>query len=90
VFDKLALGTMAFLANLLRELLALLLIPLVARRLGKVMAVAPAGATAMDSTLPVISRFTDPQTAVIAFLSGAALTAISPFLIPFLVGFVFR
>lgn len=83
---SLSLGTIAFLTNLLRELLALLLIPLVARRLGKIMAVAPAGATAMDSTLPIISRSTDPETAVVAFLSGATLTALSPFLIPFLAG----
>lgn len=46
------LGATAFLANVARELMAFLLIPLLVSRVGKLAAIAPGGATTMDSTLP--------------------------------------
>lgn len=75
-------GTVAFLTNMLRELFSFLLIPLVARYLGRYAAVAPSGATAMDTTLPVIARCTDGETALLAAVSGAVLTGLAPVLIP--------
>ncbi len=75
-------GTAAFLTNMLRELFSFLLIPLVARYCGRYAAVAPSGATAMDTTLPVIARATDGETALIAAVSGAVLTGLAPVLIP--------
>lgn len=78
------LGTTAFLANVFREVLAFLLIPGLARHVGSLAAIAPGGATTMDSTLPMISKVTDTQTALIAFMSGLILTASVPLLIPFL------
>lgn len=76
------LGAVAFVTNVSRELLALILIPFIAKNLGHLEAIAPAGATAMDTTLPVISRSTGPETAIIAFLTGAVLTASVPVLVP--------
>lgn len=76
------LGTVAFLTNVSRELIALVLIPVVAKKIGFVEAIAPGGATAMDTTLPVISRSTAPEIAVIAFLTGVFLTACVPVLVP--------
>ena len=76
------LGAVAFLANVSRELMAFLLIPLLVTRLGNLTAIAPGGATTMDSTLPLITRVTDPQTALVAFVSGLLLTAAVPVLIP--------
>lgn len=78
------LGTLAFLANVAREIMAFLLIPLLAAPLGKMAAIAPGGATTMDSTLPLITRVTDARTALIAFISGLLLTAAVPLLIPFI------
>ena len=75
-------GTLAFLTNVIREMLALLLIPLVARRLGPITAIAPGGATAMDVTLPIIARSAGDDVAVIAFLSGALLSLAVPWLVP--------
>lgn len=80
------LGTLAFLANVAREIMAFLLIPLLAVALGKLAAIAPGGATTMDSTLPLISRVTDARTALIAFVSGLVLTAAVPLIIPFILG----
>jgi len=76
------LGTVAFLANVFRELLAVFLIPIVASHLGKITAIAPGGATAMDTTLPLISRVTGPDIALLAFISGAVLSALVPILVP--------
>ena len=77
-------GTVAFMTNVLRELMAFLMIPFVARHFGRYAAVAPSGATAMDTTLPVIARATDDETALIAVISGVVLTALVPVLVPLL------
>lgn len=78
------LGAIAFLANVFREMLAFITIPFLVGYVGKLAAIAPGGATTMDSTLPLITKATDSQTALIAFMSGLVLTAVIPFLIPFL------
>lgn len=79
---NLELGTTAFLANVVRELMAFMLIPMLVPYTGKLAAIAPGGATTMDSTLPLITKVTDSQTALIAFVSGLVLTAAVPVLIP--------
>ncbi|MFA5576443.1 MAG: lysine exporter LysO family protein [Tissierellaceae bacterium] len=76
------LSALAFLANVLREISALIIIPLVAKYLGKLEAIAPAGATAMDTALPVISKATGPQISVIAFITGVLCTIIVPIILP--------
>jgi uncharacterized membrane protein YbjE (DUF340 family) len=80
------LGALAFLVNLLRELLAFVLIPLVASHLGNIPAIAPGGATTMDTTLPLIAEVTDSEGVVAALISGAVLSALVPVLIPLLLG----
>lgn len=81
-----AAGALAFLCNVLRELLTLLLAFPLARRFGPLAPVAAGGATAMDSTLPMISRAAGPQAAAVGFLSGVVLTAAAPPLIALLAG----
>ena len=78
------LGTVAFMTNILRELLAFLSIPLVAKYFGRYAAIAPSGATAMDTTLPAIARATDDEAALMAVISGVVLTALVPVLVPLL------
>ncbi|HEY8393650.1 MAG TPA: LysO family transporter [Thermaerobacter sp.] len=84
-----AAGALAFLANVLRELLAVLAIPLLAPRLGRArrwLLVLPGGATTMDTTLPVIAAATDVPTTALAFLHGLALSLLAPPLILWLAG----
>ena len=50
------LGTVALLANIIRELLTLLLAPLLARWFGPLAPISAGGATTMDTTLPVPGR----------------------------------
>lgn len=75
-------GALAFLTNVARELIAFLIIPLLAARSIGVVAVAPGGATTMDTTLPLIARVTDPETAIIAVVNGLVLSSMVPVLVP--------
>lgn len=76
-----ALASVALLANILREVTTILAAPLLARHCGLLSPVASAGATAMDTTLPVIARFSGEHAAVIAVFSGVTLTLLVPFLV---------
>lgn len=77
-------GTIAFLTNVFRELIAVLAIPLLAKKLNHLTAIAPAGATSMDTTLPLISEATDSKTVVVSFINGAILSSLVPILVPLL------
>lgn len=79
-------GTIAFLTNIFREVFAIITIPLIAARLNHITAIAPAGATSMDTTLPLVSEYTDKETAVISFINGAILSAMVPILVPLFYG----
>lgn len=79
------LGTIAFLSNVFRELLAVMIIPLVAIKFGSLTAIAPGGATSMDTTLPLVNKAAGADIALMAFISGATLTALVPILVPLFV-----
>jgi len=76
-------GAVAFLSDVMRELTALVMIPLVARFVGSPEAVALGGATTMDTTLPVLARATDGEATPLAFAHGVVLAVVAPVLIPF-------
>lgn len=54
-------GSIAFLASLLRELFSFFLIPFLARELNGWSAIAPAAATSEDTTLPMLIRYTNKE-----------------------------
>ncbi|CAK7054032.1 hypothetical protein CIW83_07405 [Tissierella sp. P1] len=76
------LSALAFLSNVFREIIALILIPIIAKYVGKLESLSTAGATAMDTSLPVISASTDPETAIIAFITGVICTTAVPIILP--------
>ncbi len=76
------LGTLAFLTNIAREVFSFLLIPVVSKR-GRFIAVAPGGATSMDSTLPFIVKYAGAEIAIVGVISGVILSALVPILVPF-------
>lgn len=78
-------GALAFITNVCRELFALTAIPFIAKYIGKLESIAPAGATAMDTSLPVVSRSTDSRTAVVSFISGVVLSLLVPVLVPLII-----
>ncbi|MEM3672872.1 MAG: lysine exporter LysO family protein [Candidatus Bathyarchaeia archaeon] len=73
-------GALSFAANFLRELFTILAVPLLVKA-GKYAPIASGGATAMDTTLPVIVRYCGSESLIIAFLSGFMLSLIAPFII---------
>ena len=77
------LGSMAFLTNIMREMMALLSIPLLARYLGPITAIAPGGATSMDVTLPLLKQVGGEEIVIPAFINGMILSSLVPVLVPF-------
>ncbi|MBQ9412234.1 MAG: lysine exporter LysO family protein [Oscillospiraceae bacterium] len=82
---SLKISAVAFLSNVLREMLSVVLIPIVARCIGYVECIALPGAAAMDSSLPVVVGATHPRITVWSFASGVVLSLIVPFLVPLIV-----
>ena len=79
-------GTIAFLSNILREILTFLLIPVLAKYLNGYTAIAPAGATSSDTSLSILMKYTDEEVAMMAVINGVLCTSFIPILINFLYG----
>jgi uncharacterized membrane protein YbjE (DUF340 family) len=79
------LGTTAFLLDLAREILALMLIPFLAR-LNSHMSIGYSGATAMDFTLPMLGKFHGAQIIPVCIASGFIMSILVPILIPLFMG----
>jgi uncharacterized membrane protein YbjE (DUF340 family) len=80
--DGPAVGLLGFLVNFLRELLTMVLAPRLGRRLGGPGLAALGGATAMDTTLPFITRYGSEESASLALTSGLVLTIGAGVLLP--------
>ena len=80
-------SAIALLANILREVLAFIFVPIVAKRIGYIETVGMPGAAAMDVCLPVVERSTNAEVAVYSFVSGAVLSFAVPFLVPLILSF---
>jgi len=78
------LGVIALLSNIFREIITLLTAPLLVKHFGKLAPIASGGATSMDTTLPIITKFTGKEYAIIAVFSGVVLTILVPFLVTFI------
>ncbi|HOT58944.1 MAG TPA: lysine exporter LysO family protein [Spirochaetales bacterium] len=77
------LGMTAFIANMARETLALLLIPILAHTRIPYTAIGVGGATAMDVTLPLIEKSLGVDAVPVSFASGVVLSMLVPVLVPF-------
>ena len=78
------LGVVALISNICREVITLLGTPLLVRYFGKLAPIASGGATAMDTTLPIITKFAGKEYAIISVFSGVVLTILVPFLVTFI------
>ena len=76
-----ALGSVALLANITRELITLLLAPLLVRLWGGLAPVATGGAASMDTCMPVIARWAGERYAIMGVFSGMTLTVLVPLLV---------
>lgn len=77
------LGVTALLSNIIREILTLLFTPLIAKYFGKIAPIAVGGATSMDTTLPVITKYVGAEFAIISIFSGTVLTITVPIFVTF-------
>lgn len=75
------LGTVALLSNIVREIIALLMAPLLVSWFGRLAAISAGGATTMDTTLPVITRVSGKEMVVVSIFHGF----ITDFSVPFMV-----
>lgn len=76
------LGSIAFLTNVFREMISIILIPVLAKHVNPYVSIAPGGATTMDTTLPIIEKYAGSSAAFIAFLHGFILSSLVPILVP--------
>lgn len=77
------LGTVALLSNLIRELITLLFAPLLVMLFGRLAPISAGGATTMDTTLPIITRYSGKEFVVISILHGFMVDFSVPFLVTF-------
>lgn len=73
-------GTLALITDLMRELLAVIVLYMIGSRYPSA-GVGSAGATALDSTLPIIRQTCSNDSVPVALVSGFALTLLAPILI---------
>ena len=83
IYDE-TLGIIALLSNIMRESFTLVATPFLVKYFGKLAGIASGGATSMDTTLPIIVRYSGKEWAIISVFSGIILTLVVPFLVPFI------
>lgn len=77
------LATIALMANIFREIFTLLLSPLMVRWFSPLAPICAGGATTMDTTLPVITRFSGREWVFVSIAHGMVVDFSVPFLVPF-------
>lgn len=75
------LGTIALLSNISREIITLLFAPLFVKYFSKLAPISAGGATTMDTTLPIIARFSGQNFVIIAIFHGFIVDLSVPFLV---------
>lgn len=77
------LGTIALLANIIREMVTLLLSPGLAKVFGPLAPISSGGVTSMDTTLPIIMASSGEQYSAVSIFHGFILDFSIPFLVTF-------
>lgn len=86
---SLSVSAVAFLSNVMREIFSIIFVPVVAKKIGYVECTALAGATAMDTLLPVVVGATHERIAIYSFTTGVILSLAVPVLVPAVVALPF-
>lgn len=81
------LGTIALIANIIREIIALLGAPLFIKYFGKLSPICAGGATTMDTTLPIITRVCGKDLVFVSIIHGILVDFSVPFLVSFFCSF---
>jgi uncharacterized membrane protein YbjE (DUF340 family) len=76
-----SLGVVALLSNVMREIITLLAAPIIAIYFGKIAPICSGGATSMDTTLPIITKASGKEYAIVSLFHGIVLTILVPFIV---------
>lgn len=79
-------SAVSFLHNVMREMFGILLIPIVAKKIGYIETISLPGAASMDVCLPIVEKATRGDIAVYSFISGVVLSIAVPVLVGFIAG----
>ena len=83
-FSGSEIAVIALLSNVTREILTLVLTPVIVKYFGKIAPIASGGATSMDTTLPVIIKYSGKEYLIMSLFNGIILTISVPFIISFI------
>lgn len=81
------LGTIALIANIIREIFALLGAPFFVKYFGRLAPICAGGATTMDTTLPIITRYAGKDLVFVSIFHGILVDFTVPFLVSFFCSF---
>lgn len=76
-----SLGVVALLSNVMREITTLLAAPIIAIYFGKIAPICSGGATSMDTTLPIITKASGKEYAIVSLFHGIVLTILVPVIV---------
>lgn len=79
-------SAVSFLHNVLREMLGIILLPVIAGRIGYIEAVTIPGTASTDVCLPIVEQVCNTETVAYSFCTGVLMTACSAALVPLIMG----
>lgn len=77
------LGTIALIANIIREIITLFGAPLLVKYFGRLAPICAGGATTMDTTLPIITRYSGRDLVFVSIFHGILVDFTVPFFVSF-------
>lgn len=80
-------GAISFMHNVMRELGGIVLIPIVAKKIGYIEAISLPGVASMDMCIPLVERVCGEKIVIYSFLAGMLQSALVPVLVPLIIGF---
>lgn len=78
-------SAISFLHNVMREIFSILLLPIIAEKVGYIEAACVPGAPAMDVCLPIINRATKGKAVTYGFITGVIMSFLVPIMVPIMI-----
>ena len=78
-------SAISFLHNIFREVLSMLIIPIVAQKIGYFEAASLPGSTGMDCCLPSVKKYTNGEVAIMSLISGIICSMAVTVLVPIII-----
>ena len=79
-------SAVSFLHNVLREMLGIILLPVIAGKIGYIEAITIPGTASTDVCLPIIERVCNSETVAYSFCTGMLMCITSAALVPIIIG----